>query len=153
MKKHYMTVTLSRRGILLPIVVFLILGIAAVFPLLTTMSQTTLKRTQYSEEWARIQWAIEGANQKQLQSTTTVVDPYSGVVTTIATFTYPESGGSFDVAVAISEGRTLLGRHRNLSATAKAYRNGVDAGYNLSGLAAATVSVPGVAAGGEHSFA
>ena len=153
MKKHYMTVTLSRRGILLPIVVFLILGLAAVFPLLTSMSQTTLNRTQYSEEWARIQWAIEGANQKQLQSTTTVVDPYSGVVTTIATFTYPESGGSFDVAVAISEGRTLLGRHRNLTATAKAYRNGVDAGYNLSGLAAATVSVPGVAAGGEHSFA
>ncbi|HOI91526.1 MAG TPA: hypothetical protein PLK28_13575 [Candidatus Rifleibacterium sp.] len=153
MKKDYMSLSMSRRGVLLPIVVFLILGIAAVFPLLTSMSQTTLSRTQYSEEWARIQWAIEGANQKQLQSTTTVVDPYSGVVTTIATFTYPESGGSFDVAVAISEGRTLLGRHRNLSATAKAYRNGVDAGYNLSGLAAATVSVPGVAAGGEHSFA
>lgn len=144
---------MKRRGVLLPIVVFLILGIAAVFPLLVSMSETTLKRTQYSEEWARIQWAIEGANQKQIESSPVNVATYSGVVTTIATFTYPESGGSFDVAVAISEGRTMLGRHRNLTATAKAYRNGVDAGYDLSGLTAATVSVPGVAAGGEHSFA
>lgn len=147
--KHFCT---ARRGVLLPIVVFMILGIAAVFPLLMNMSATTQQRSQYSEEWARIQWGIEGANQKQLESSSVVVDPFSGVVTTIATFTYPESAGSFDVAVAISEGRTLLGRHRTLTATARAYRNGVDAGYNLDGLAAATVSVPGVAAGGEHSF-
>ncbi len=143
----------SRNGVLLPIVVFLILGIAAALPLIIDMSETTLKRTQYSEEWARIQWAMEGANQKQLESSSVVADPFSGVVTTVATFTYPETGGSFDVAVVISEGRTLLARHRTLTATAKAYRNGQDAGYDLEGLAAATVSVPGVAAGSEHSFA
>lgn len=145
--------THDHRGFLLPIVVFLILGIGAVFPLLMQMSDSSRQRTQFSEEWTRIQWAMDGANQKQLESSSGIVDPFSGVVTTIATFTYPESAGSFNVAVTLSEGRTLLGRQRTLSATAKAYRNGVDAGYNLDDLSAATVSVPGVAAGGEHSFA
>ncbi|MDD2999624.1 MAG: hypothetical protein PHV05_11235 [Candidatus Riflebacteria bacterium] len=142
----------ARRGILLPVVVFTILGVMAALPLLIEMSETTFQRTQYSEEWSRIQWAIEGANQKQLQSAPVVLDPYSGVVTTVATFSYPEGSGHFDVAVSISEGRTLLGRHRQLFARARAYRNGVDAGYDLDNLAAATVSVPGVAAGGEHTL-
>ncbi|MBF0546416.1 MAG: hypothetical protein HQM08_18365 [Candidatus Riflebacteria bacterium] len=141
--------SLGREGFLLALAMFLLLGFMAVYPMLTQQFSTAQVRTQYLEEWYRIQWALEGANQKQLQAASTKTEPFSGYTSSTVSFDYP---GSFSVKVTILEGRTLLARDRFLNATAVAYRNGVDAGYNLSGFTPLIVSIPGIAAGGLFSF-
>ncbi|MFZ2960088.1 MAG: hypothetical protein WA705_24670 [Candidatus Ozemobacteraceae bacterium] len=142
----------TRRGFLLPLVIFLIVGFAAAYPMLNQHFATTQKRAQNIEEWFRIQWAIEGANQKQIESAVAVSDPFCGFVRTVATFTYPMGTATFSVAVALREGRTFLGRNRFISATATASWNGINAGYYLEDFASPTISVPGVSAGGTFSF-
>lgn len=145
--------TISRpgsAGYILAAVLFLILTSAALAPLMLSDAQSVPGRPQTFEEMFRIQWALEGANQRQLnQANSTVVEPFCGFVNSVATFSYP---GDFKVRVDLLEGRTMLARNRFLKASARAYYGNVEADYDFSQLSSAPVAIPGVAAGGAHGF-
>ncbi|HOT28179.1 MAG TPA: hypothetical protein PLU72_08305 [Candidatus Ozemobacteraceae bacterium] len=138
------------RGYILAAILFLILVSASIAPLLLHDAQTIPKRPQTFEEMFRIHWALEGANQWQLhEANINVVEPFCGFVNSVATFSYPDG---FKVRVDLLEGRTMLARNRFLKASAKAYHGNVAADYDFSRLSSAPAAIPGVTAGGAHSF-
>lgn len=149
-KNTYYWLSRRKKGVMLPLVVFLILGVAAMLPLLINMTETTQQRAQSGDDWSRFQLGIKAAGQRRLKLEPTLIEPFSGIISPInETITY---SGGFSIETSLSENRTHLGRYRSLLATGIAKRNGINASYTLDGLATATFSVPGVTAGGAHSF-
>ncbi len=147
----------SRLGALLPIALFLIVSIASLTPLLIHNSEQSAERGIYNGEWAKIQWGLNGlknAHVYHFASKSSGENP-SGA-TTVATISY----GDFHVTAKIMERKTLMSRNECFSMTPMVYRGtGAssnpyrDAGYNLEEITVTYDSMPGVAAGGNSSFA
>ncbi|MDD3376311.1 MAG: hypothetical protein PHF08_02535, partial [Candidatus Riflebacteria bacterium] len=144
---------LCKKGALLAIALFLIVGIAAIVPFLIQSSESAGERAKYSDEWNKIQWAVSGIKNKHIEKgvKSDFYNPYGN--STVATISY----GDFHVSVNVSERKTMLDKNSCFSLTPSVYRGSsqpyADGGYDLSDYAVNSNSAPGVAAGAKHSFA
>lgn len=144
----------SRLGALLPIALFLIVSIASLTPFLIHNSEQSAERGIYNGEWAKIQWGLNGLRHSHAHKIDLGDNPTGA--TTVATISY----GDFHVTASIMERKTLMGRNECFSMTPMIFRGAGtnadpyrDAGYNLEEITLTYDSMPGVAAGGNSSFA
>lgn len=146
-------ISFFKKGALLVIALFLIVGIAAVVPFLMHSSETAGERAKYSDEWNKIQWAVSGIKNKHISKgvNSDFDNPYGN--STIATISYDD----FHISVNVNERKTMLDRNSCFSVIPSVYRGAyqpyADGGYDLSDYAVNSNSAPGVAAGAKHSFA
>ena len=146
-------ISFFKKGALLAIAMFLVVGIAAIVPFLIQSAESAGERTKYSDEWTKIQWAVSGIKNKHISKgvNSDFYNPYGN--STIATISY----GDFHVSVNVSERKTMLDRNSCFSVIPSVYRGAsqpyADGGYDLSDYAVTSNSAPGVAAGANHSFA